>query len=355
MTSQVVTLCFGVRTANRLGQSIRANCYNITQGTSMHTLVSRSAACALRLTLVAAATASFVMSAQAADAYSAKLDITDITYVVSSYGDTTGGTPTVTVGGAPLSAYFYQQFDYSQVDSASAVSPDGTRQVQLGSDAWSMRNRVSQQDVVELWAAPSVPRHPVQGRLGVMVSTTPPEPFVVPSADPADYIQFTLSPHSQLDWSATMNYSFTLDAQLLADTLKLHATDTIHTGLQGVTVFYGTPSPVGLDEAQMEVLNALGYNGIEQTAEVMMEFDAQGNWTTLIAPGQGQRQLSTTLYNPFDTEITYAMGILAGQEMLFYRNDVAASVPEPGTWALMSLGLVGWMGLGAARRRHLAA
>jgi PEP-CTERM motif len=320
----------------------------------MHTSVSRGATRALRFTLIGAAVASFVMSAQAADLYDAQLDITDIRYAVSAYGDTKGITPTVTMGGAPLSAYFYQEYGYSQAAASSAVSPDGTRQVQLGSDAWSMRNRASQQDVAELWAAPFTPGNPGQGRLGVMVSALAPEQFVTPSADPADYIQITLSPHSQLDWSATMTSSMVLDAPSLADTLKVHASDTIRPSLHAGGVFYGTPFPIGLDEAQMDVLNALGYNEIQQSFEVVLEFDAQGNWTMTGEPGQGQRQLSTTLYNPFDTEITYAMSIFAGQEMVFYRNDLGFNplgpVPEPGTWALMGLGLVG-IGLAGLKRR----
>jgi PEP-CTERM motif len=306
------------------------------------------------LSWLGAAIASASVCAQAADVYSAQLDITDIRYAVSAYGDTNGGTPTVTMGGAPLSAHFYQEYGYSQATTPSAVSPDGTRQVQLGSDAWSMRNGASQQDVAELWAAPFTPGNPGQGRLGVMVSTLPPEQFVLPSSEPADYIQFTLSPHSQLDWSATMSFSMALDAQAMADTLKVHATDTIHPMLFAGGVFYGTPFPIGLDEAQMDVLNALGYSEIQQSFEVALEFDAQGNWTMVGEPGQGQRQLSTTLYNPFDTEITYAMSIFAGQEMVFYRNDLGFNplgpVPEPGTWALMGLGLVG-IGLAGLKRR----
>jgi PEP-CTERM motif len=320
----------------------------------MHTSVSRGAVRAWRLTLLSAALVSSCAS-QAADLYSAQMAITGITYSVSTYGDVAGTTPTVTMGGAPLSAYFYQEYDYSQAGASNAVSPDGTRQVQLASDAWSMSNSASQQDVAELWAAPFTPGIPGQGRLGVMVSTLPPEQFVLPSSEPSDYIQFTLSPYSQVAWSATMNFALTLDPQGMADTLKVHATDTIRPMLHAGGVFYGTPVPVGLDDAQLEeVLNTLGYNEIQESIEVSLEFDAQGNWTMVGQPGQAQRQLSTTFYNPFDTEITYAMPIFAGLEMVFYRKDLAFNpsgpVPEPGTWALMGLGLVGLTAV--TRRRH---
>ncbi len=84
----------------------------------------------------------------------------------------------------------------------------------------------SPQDVANVWDA--VPAG--QGRLGLMLSTIPPEQFVIPSSDPQDDIQFNLSPHSQLSWSAKMNLSLTLDPQLLADTLKSRAALHKHQG-----------------------------------------------------------------------------------------------------------------------------
>jgi hypothetical protein len=297
-----------------------------------------------RLTLLGTAIAVFGTWAQAADAISSQLDITGIRYTVSPYGAGASDTPTVVLGGAPLSAHFYQEFDYAKASGASAVSADGTRQVQLGSTSWSMSAHVGQQDVADIWATQPPPDYAGQGRLGVMVSTIPPEQFVLPSSDPQDYIQFTLSPHSQLSWSATMDLSFALNPQLLADTLKSHATDTLHPMLMVGGVFYGGPVVVDVSEEQAAVLEALGHTEIYQDLNVTLEFDAQGNWTMDGTPGHVTRDVGLTMYNPFDTELTYAVSMFAAQEQVFYTRNLnfnPSGVPEPGSWALMGLGLLG--------------
>jgi PEP-CTERM motif len=142
--------------------------------------------------------------------------------------------------------------------------------------------------------------------------------------------------------------------------LKSRATSTIHPMLQAGAVFYATAMPIGISEEQGEQLNALGYDEIQQEASPIMEFDADGNWTGDAQTLHTQRDLSMSLYNPFDTELTYALSIVAAQEMVFYRKDLAfnplgGAVPEPGTWAMMGLGLVGIAASARVRSRRTMA
>ncbi len=298
----------------------------------------------LGLSLMGVAIASFSAWAQAADAVTSRLDITGISYTASAYGASTGTAPTVVMGGAPLKAYFFQEYDYSQAALPSAVSADGTRQVQMDASSWSMTSQVSDQDVANLWAHDPMPGAANAGRLGVQISSVPPELLVPLSSDPNDYLQVTLSPHSQLTWSATMDLSIALDPQLLADTLQSQATDTVHPALQMAGVFYGNALPIGASDEQVAVLNAQGFDAINEGVAISLEFDAQGRWTQDGTPGHTARELHLTLYNPFDTELTYGLDLFAAQELAFFRNNAQldpTSVPEPGTWALMGLGLVG--------------
>jgi hypothetical protein len=322
---------------------------------------------ALVRTVAAAAVLVFGHSlAQASDAFSAQVSLSGLSYSVTSLDGVSTPTATFTPGYTDPNLY------YGPIENRSSASVTGGYIVlpleggsdNLGNESAALSSAspfpssassiTSGDGIGQVGTSPnqvSAGVHMDSANLGNLYSAVADTgayqflSYAGVSALPwltnqdADVWQLTLSAHTSITVSATMDYS------LMTDETALRA---------ALDSFGGDPNTFGLAVmiyAGFEIYNPTAYSGVDQFVGYSAGVgpDAQGQPTSVDPASQA---LSISWSNDTDTAQTYVFDYATVAGLGLSVNSLAPSaIPEPGTWALMGLGL-GLLGWGVRRQRR---
>ena len=165
----------------------------------------------------------------------------------------------------------------------------------------------------------------------------------------------TLSPHTQMVLTGEAALRFAMVGQLDGSwhyvdqseggflTADSYVMARVGMTIQRVNPITGLAETYGSrDEFNADVALQYGIDGQEVMLEWLIEQDAK--------PGDVVQNLTIKLTNDSDAPLQAILGTSVAAHVSLWANS---TVPEPGTWALMGLGLVGLMG--ASRRRAARA
>ncbi|MEY4765985.1 MAG: hypothetical protein RI907_2658 [Pseudomonadota bacterium] len=314
----------------------------------------------IRLWVIGGLLGTLAAVSHAATVASSQLSLSDLRFDIASIDAQATQSPAYALSGPPMQAYFFGGTNPGSTALWPATSTDGTRQVQGSPESWTMSLNVSGEQLTTVWNTPGLdnPRWYV---LGSQVSVA--RPF---SNYPSDMGSFepqlvTLSPRSVLTISGRAEVHNQVDVQAITELLSPYNTDQVRPYFMlGARV--SVDSAIWADEPTEQELAALG----EFPPEWLSMFDQSGTYLGFGFDANGQMPAPTegfdiplelqsfrgTIVNPFDREMTFRLDFLGSQELAMFEGEVlpsSSTVPEPGAWALMGLGLVG---LAVASRRR---
>lgn len=225
------------------------------------------------------------------------------------------------------------------------LSPDGVSQTSIGPSAISMSATLTEQTVQSI-----LPGYGTDAdqRFVSLVSLGENAEFYGGSLGNADAWQVTLAPKSQLTMSGVSNVSLNMDLERASRLLSPLADSESTPSLVLVAGLY-------LNARILDPVDGVSaYNVDMPGAEVQYFFDTDRTFQWIgvnTSPVvQTQNNFGLTLRNELDVEKTFLVDMLAYNETILFRSgrpevidggEVLSPIPEPSTYALMGLGLVG--------------
>jgi PEP-CTERM motif len=309
------------------------------------------------LTLVASATVA--QAASAADAVASHMTITGLSFAAQPLDPQSSESAIFVLSGPALRTHFVGGAALSSSDDLSASSSDGTRQVLSNAQGMVLDLQVSHQQLADAWQSGVYAPNSLSNIWGTQISGLVPSNYMVDGVLEPPLL--TLSPRSAFTVSAEVSITNTVDAPTLINVLQSLRTDTTQPYFSmGSRLAVG--GTIWENEPTEEEMAALSGSALAQIAQDLMDAQEpraanyQSLWLAPDAPTGAftdpiTQSVRAVLVNPFDRPMTFKLDFEVVQEVQLFHTEVHASVvPEPGTCALMALGLVG-LAL-VTRRRH---
>lgn len=171
-------------------------------------------------------------------------------------------------------------------------------------------------------------------------------------AQDADGIAFTLSPHSAITFTGLMQASMRLDTAALNEVSK-----AFYDGVRTPFVSVGAFNYINVASLPEDLSTMANWDTQEASLGVLEAFTYQPDVAGGLVVKSDEKAFSITVENTRDTALVGVFNLFTGTQTNWYRNTIGApeisvtpSVPEPGTYALMGLGLMGLSVVARQRR-----